>query len=66
MNKQLYQARFIGVHGSLGYVANKLYMLFIWQDEQEIRIKREIGGGYCPYTSLHNFFENWTDVRKIY
>jgi hypothetical protein len=59
---------FRGTYGSLGYRKGKTYQLILkhlsamqqftknWEYEIEDANR---GGGYCPYTNIFTFLENW-------
>ncbi len=53
-------ARFKGENHSMGYINGKVYILTIYNNY----IKRQDGGGICPYNSLEAFFANWTVLES--
>jgi hypothetical protein len=57
-------ARFTGAPGSLGYQSNKRYQLTVFSGEKII-IRRKDDTGYCPYSSIITFLENWSDIKRI-
>lgn len=66
METKIYVATFIG-QDSLGYVRGRTYEIFVqpqglWRQFRKgwaIEIWLGNGIGWCPYTSLHSFLDNW-------
>lgn len=64
--KGLFKAKFIGKN-SLGYVHGKTYLLYahpitifeLIRGWQVIISRADGSGGYCPYSSLVAFLNNW-------
>lgn len=60
------KATFIGRNGSCGYITGLHYILDIRHGPgANIVIEDDKGGGYCEYTSMLSFLENWTAVFNL-
>lgn len=64
MPKQIVTATFIGQNGSCGYITGHAYMLVI-EHKKGFNIKIHIvkGDGYCRYSSIISFLQNWDDIK---
>lgn len=56
-------ARFIGTN-SLGYIHGEKYELTV-SDDYVVWVKRADGSGFCPYSSLKTFLQNWAEIKNI-
>lgn len=53
-------AIFKGLNNSCGYLTDKQYLLIVRHKKGEnIIIEDYNGGGYCEYSSIISFLENW-------
>jgi hypothetical protein len=60
------KAIFKGADDSLGYKFNMEYDLIIRNNSAGmIIIEKEEGGGWCAYSSIITFLENWNNIRWI-
>lgn len=54
------RAKFKGTNGSLGYKTDKEYQLKFWViPTHGVSIQNSDGTGYCPYSKLKTFLDNW-------
>lgn len=53
--------RYIGENGSLGLAYGQIYRVTV--DTQQGRVIVRWDSGYCPYTSLKAFMNNWEDLK---
>lgn len=58
------KAIFRGADNSCGYKTNSEYTLIIRHKiETQIQIENVNGGGFCEYSSMVSFLENWDNIR---
>lgn len=65
MKTHLYEGKYIGADGSLGYKKDTVYIFRMWTDLETIIISRTDNTGMCPYNTIHTFFANWCNVKKV-
>lgn len=57
-NKEIH-CQFVGQDGSCGYKYGEFYNLRISQNHDLIEIERMSGSGYCSYSTILTFLNNW-------
>lgn len=69
LEMKLIKAIFNGKNESCGYDTGKEYTLMVFQNIHTIRIENKYassrGDGYCEYSSIISFFENWDNIRVV-
>ena len=66
MKKIKVKAIFRGLNNSCGYKTNSEYVLIVHHKKGEnVQIETINNGGFCEYSSMLSFFENWDNVRRF-
>jgi hypothetical protein len=64
-------AIFTGRDGSCGYKKGKKYMLTVWQHSElgynkiAIELAEKPDEGYCEYSNIVTFLNNWDNIKVI-